>query len=62
MQAFGFTTETMQFMLLPLLHELREPVGSMGNDALVACRRRPPPRGAAAPRRACVGRGGGGRL
>ena len=37
MQAFGFTTETMQFMLLPLIHELRDPVGSMGNDASLAC-------------------------
>ena len=37
LQAFGFTTETMQFMLLPLIHELRDPVGSMGNDASLAC-------------------------
>jgi len=37
MQAFGFTTETMQFMLLPLIHEKRDPVGSMGNDASLAC-------------------------
>ncbi len=37
MQAFGFTTETMQFMLLPLVRELRDPVGSMGNDAALAC-------------------------
>jgi glutamate synthase (NADPH/NADH) large chain len=27
MQAFGYTTETMQFMLLPLIRELRDPVG-----------------------------------
>ena len=37
MQAFGFTTETMQFMLLPLVRELRDPVGSMGNDSALAC-------------------------
>jgi glutamate synthase (NADPH/NADH) large chain len=37
MQAFGFTTETMQFMLRPLIHEKRDPVGSMGNDSALAC-------------------------
>ena len=37
MQAFGFTTETMQFMLQPLIEELRDPVGSMGNDSALAC-------------------------
>ena len=37
MQAFGFTSETMQFMLLPLIHEKRDPVGSMGNDSALAC-------------------------
>jgi len=37
MQAFGYTSETMQFMLLPLVRELRDPVGSMGNDAALAC-------------------------
>ena len=37
MQAFGYTTETMQFMLLPLVKELRDPVGSMGNDSALAC-------------------------
>ena len=36
MQAFGYTTETMQFMLLPLVQELRDPLGSMGNDAALA--------------------------
>ncbi len=36
MQAFGYTTETMQFMLLPLVRELRDPVGSMGNDSALA--------------------------
>ena len=33
MQAFGYTAETMQFMLLPLARELRDPLGSMGNDS-----------------------------
>ncbi len=37
MQAFGYTTETMQFMLLPLVRELRDPIGSMGNDSCLAC-------------------------
>ena len=37
LQAFGYTIETMQFMLLPLVRELRDPVGSMGNDAALAC-------------------------
>ncbi len=37
MQAFGFSVETMQFMLLPLVTELRDPVGSMGNDSALAC-------------------------
>ncbi len=37
MQAFGFTIETMQFMLLPMIREARDPVGSMGNDSALAC-------------------------
>ncbi|NIN74859.1 MAG: glutamate synthase subunit alpha, partial [Xanthomonadales bacterium] len=37
MQAFGYTIETMQFMLLPMVQQLRDPVGSMGNDAALAC-------------------------
>ncbi len=36
MQAFGYTAETMQFMLLPLVVELRDPLGSMGNDSALA--------------------------
>ncbi len=36
MQAFGFTTETLQFMLLPMIRELRDPLGSMGNDSALA--------------------------
>tara|TARA_R110002072_G_scaffold13481_1_gene56726 strand:- start:186737 stop:191422 length:4686 start_codon:yes stop_codon:yes gene_type:complete len=37
MQAFGYTTETLQFMLMPMLRESRDPIGSMGNDAALAC-------------------------
>ena len=37
MKAFGYTTETLEFMLLPLVTELRDPLGSMGNDAALAC-------------------------
>ena len=37
MQAFGYTTETMQFMLLPMVTEARDPLGSMGNDSALAC-------------------------
>lgn len=37
MQAFGYSVETMQFMLLPLVKELRDPLSSMGNDSALAC-------------------------
>ena len=37
MQAFGYTIETMHFMLQPMVKELRDPVGSMGNDSTLAC-------------------------
>lgn len=37
MQAFGFTAETMNFMLIPLIDQKRDPVGSMGNDSAIAC-------------------------
>jgi len=37
MQAFGYTVETMRFMLKPLIDQLRDPVGSMGNDSALAC-------------------------
>jgi len=37
MQAFGYTIETMQFMLVPMVNESRDPLGSMGNDAALAC-------------------------
>ncbi len=37
MRAFGYTHETLQFMLLPLVREKRDPVGAMGNDSALAC-------------------------
>lgn len=37
MQAFGYTTETMQFFLLPMIATLQDPIGSMGNDSAIAC-------------------------
>ena len=37
MQAFGYTIETMQFMLVPLVTTFRDPLGSMGNDSALAC-------------------------
>ncbi len=37
MQAFGYTIETMNFMLMPMVSESRDPVGSMGNDSALAC-------------------------
>ncbi|WP_437186138.1 glutamate synthase large subunit [Planctomicrobium sp. SH668] len=36
-QAFGYTTETMQFMLLPLVNAKKDPIYSMGDDASLAC-------------------------
>ena len=36
MNAFGYTVETMNIMLEPLVKELRDPLGSMGNDAALA--------------------------
>ncbi|MCH2202448.1 MAG: glutamate synthase large subunit [Fuerstiella sp.] len=37
MKAFGYTTETLDFLLIPLLHAKKDPIGSMGNDAALAC-------------------------
>ena len=37
LRAFGYTTETLELMLLPMVKEGRDPVGSMGNDAALAC-------------------------
>ncbi|TWT38289.1 Ferredoxin-dependent glutamate synthase 1 [Posidoniimonas corsicana] len=36
MQAFGYTIETMRFMLLPLISAGKDPIGSMGNDSCLA--------------------------
>ncbi len=36
MQAFGYTTETLQFTLRPMILQKRDPIGSMGNDAALA--------------------------
>src|SRR5690606_12759737 len=36
MQAFGYTIETMHFMLVPMIKEKRDPLGSMGNDSALA--------------------------
>lgn len=37
MQAFGYTTETMQFMLVPMIQTKKDPLGSMGDDTALAC-------------------------
>ncbi len=37
MQAFGYTTESLQFMLIPMIETKKDPLGSMGNDAALAC-------------------------
>ncbi|MFO0919540.1 MAG: glutamate synthase central domain-containing protein, partial [Planctomycetaceae bacterium] len=37
MQAFGYTTETMQFMLVPMINTKKDPIGSMGDDTALAC-------------------------
>lgn len=37
MQAFGFTIESMSFLLLPLIVAEKDPIGSMGNDSCLAC-------------------------
>jgi glutamate synthase (NADPH/NADH) large chain len=36
MQAFGYTIETLRFMLLPLVAVEKDPIGSMGNDSCLA--------------------------
>jgi len=36
MNSFGYTTETMQFFLRPMVEEKRDPINSMGNDAALA--------------------------
>ena len=37
MQAFGYSTETLQFMLVPLINAKKDPINSMGDDASLAC-------------------------
>lgn len=37
MQAYGYTIETLQFMLVPLIKSKKDPIGSMGNDSALAC-------------------------
>jgi glutamate synthase (NADPH/NADH) large chain len=37
MQAFGFTVESISFLLLPLIKAEKDPIGSMGNDSCLAC-------------------------
>ena len=37
LRAFGFTRETIDFMLIPLVNAKKDPIGSMGNDAALAC-------------------------
>ena len=34
--SFGYTSETLEFMLKPMVHDLRDPLGSMGNDSPLA--------------------------
>jgi len=36
MRSFGYTTETLEFMLIPMVHDLRDPLGSMGDDSALA--------------------------
>ena len=37
MRAFGYTNETMDFMLLPMIKVKKDPILSMGNDTALAC-------------------------
>ena len=37
MQAFGYTTESLQFMLIPMITTKKDPLGSMGDDTALAC-------------------------
>ncbi len=37
MRAFGYSNETMDFMLLPLVKVKKDPIGSMGDDMAMAC-------------------------
>ncbi len=37
MQAAGYTSETLELLMVPLARTANEPLGSMGNDAPLAC-------------------------
>ncbi len=37
LRAFGYTRESIELMLIPLVTDVRDPVGSMGNDSALAC-------------------------
>ncbi len=37
MQSFGYTTEALQFMLIPMITTKKDPIGSMGDDTALAC-------------------------
>lgn len=37
MTAAGYTRETIEMMLVPLIQQGKDPIGSMGNDAALAC-------------------------
>ncbi|MCL4110102.1 UNVERIFIED_CONTAM: hypothetical protein GTU68_024947 [Idotea baltica] len=37
LQAFGYTLETLNFMLIPLINVKKDPIGSMGDDSALAC-------------------------
>ncbi len=37
LRAFGYTTETLQHFLVPMVQQKRDPLGSMGNDSALAC-------------------------
>jgi glutamate synthase (NADPH/NADH) large chain len=36
MRSFGYTAETLEFMLIPMVHDLRDPLGSIGDDSALA--------------------------
>jgi glutamate synthase (NADPH/NADH) large chain len=37
LRAFGYTRESIELMLIPLVTDVRDPIGSMGNDSALAC-------------------------
>ena len=36
LQSFGYSIETLQFMLMPMIRTVKDPLGSMGDDAALA--------------------------